>query len=70
MLQLYLCDSKVGVVPCNLGPSHPVISVSSVPGVTIPSYQNSANGNFTSVFYRLHSAVVDAGILKNSSRRR
>lgn len=99
LLQLYLRDPKVGVVPfdnqqivdassgevevgvraqhpglrvgqgmpnvtfypvanslvknSNLGPSNPVISVASVPGVTIPSYQNSANGNFTSVFYNV-----------------
>ncbi len=36
-----------------LGPSKPVIDVSSAKGVTIPSYQNSANGAFTSLFYNV-----------------
>ncbi len=35
----------------DLGPGHPVIDISSAPGVTIPSYDNSANGAFSWLFY-------------------
>lgn len=35
----------------DLGPSHPIIPVSSAQDVTIPSYDNSANGQFTWLFY-------------------